>query len=388
MAVAKAVTNGLRCTRTPHVPISDLCHYLGLLQLPPRRSFHSSQCRRTTETEEEKKDKARGKGKADGPDPVQAAIRGSDPLGPKPDHLRLSPQKRAELTAKRARESLQRQEEKARENMKLGSLSSSSVFGDEMLGEAGSDTSKEASSSTLQTLASRNFNNMSRVLNPRPNARARWQRNMLIRHVRRGGRLTKEMTIARTERRHLAQSHWFKTSMKKLAPLCRQIAGKSMDEAILQMRFSKKAVAQDVLQHLIQARNEAIAVKGMGLGSSQPLPPPGPVVLDASISPAGQNQKASKKSKDGSKQETDIYIAQAWINRGPYGKRPDFRARGRVYMMRPPHTGMTVLLKEEKTRTREQREKEEKTIRKRLGKNMWTQLPDRPVTNQSQYVLW
>ncbi|RMZ81304.1 hypothetical protein DV737_g2598, partial [Chaetothyriales sp. CBS 132003] len=386
MAAVNAATNSLRCTRTaraPHAPISDLCRYLGLLQLPPRRGFHSSQCRM-----EEAKETARSKGKADAPDAVQAAIRGSDPLGPKPDHLRLSAQKRAELTARRERESLQRQEEKARENVKLGSLSSSSVFGDEMLVEADAHPSNEAGSTAPQTLASRNYDNMSRVLNPRPNARARWQRNMLIRHVRRGGRLTKEMVIARTERRHLVKSHWFKTSMKKLAPLCRQIAGKSIDEAILQMRFSKKAAAQDVLQHLIQARNEAIAVKGMGLGSSHTLPPPGPVVLDPSITPAGQNQRANKTSKDGCKQETDIYIAEAWINRGPYGKRPDYRARGRVYIMRPPHTGMTVLLKEEKTRTREQRDKEEKAIRKRLGKNMWTQLPDRPVTNQSQYVLW
>ncbi|RMD44868.1 hypothetical protein DV735_g313, partial [Chaetothyriales sp. CBS 134920] len=286
---------------------------------------------------------------------ADAAIRGNDPLGRKPEHLRLTAEQRAELAAKRAREALQRQEDKARESVKLGSLSSSSV---------------------------RSYENMARVLDPRPNARARWQRNMLIRHVRRGGRLTKEMAIARTERQHVVRSHWFKTSMKKLAPLCRQISGKPVDEAILQMRFSKKAVAQDVLQHLIQARDEAIAVKGMV------LPPPGPVVLDPSISPATANQKPNKKSRDGSKAETDIYIAQAWVNRGPYGKRPEYRARGRVNILRPPHTGMTVLLKEEKTRTREQREREDKVIRKRLGKNMWTQLPDRPITSQSQYVLW
>ncbi|RMZ81023.1 hypothetical protein DV738_g2404, partial [Chaetothyriales sp. CBS 135597] len=322
---------------------------------------------------------------------AQAAIRGNDPLGRKPEHLRLSAEQRAELAAKRAREALQRQEDKARESVQLGSLSSSSVFGDDEMLSSKADasaSSKEGGAaggdSAAETLASRNYENMARVLDPRPNARARWQRNMLIRHVRRGGRLTKEMTIARTERQHLVQSHWFKTSMKKLAPLCRQIAGKPVDEAILQMRFSKKAAAQDVLQHLIQARDEAIAVKGMGLASSQALPPAGPVVLDPSIAPAAENQKANKRSKDGSKHETDIYIAQAWINRGPYGKRPEYRARGRVNILRPPHTGMTVLLKEEKTRTREQREKEEKAIRKRLGKNMWTQLPDRPIISQSQ----
>jgi len=57
--------------------------------------------------------------------------------------------------------------------------------------------------------------------------------------------------------------------------------------------------------------------------------------------------------------------------------------------MRPPHTGLSVLLKEEKTRTREKMEKEAKAIRRRMGKNMWTQLPDRKIQGpQGQYVLW
>jgi hypothetical protein len=48
-----------------------------------------------------------------------------------------------------------------------------------------------------------------------------------------------------------------------------------------------------------------------------------------------------------------------------------------------------VLLKEEKTRTREKMEKEAKAIRRRMGQNMWTQLPDRKIQGpQSQYVLW
>lgn len=59
-----------------------------------------------------------------------------------------------------------------------------------------------------------------------------------------------------------------------------------------------------------------------------------------------------------------------------------------MYVMRPPHTGISVLLKEEKTRLREAKEKEEKKIRRRMGKNMWTQLPDRKVTRQGQYLLW
>lgn len=231
----------------------------------------------------------------------------------------------------------------------------------------------------------RNIGNMERVLNPRPNARANWQRKMVIRHIRRGGRLTKEMVIARTERKHQTMSHFYKTSIKKLMPLARQIAGKPLDEAILQMRFSKKQVAQDVKEHLIQARNEAIVEKGMGGHLTTKA-----VILDPSTSElrVDPNDK-SKYLLPGEKQtETDMYVAQAWVNRGKDLKAYSYRARGRINILRHPHTSITVLLKEEKTRTREQTDKEVKAIKKRIGKNSWTQLPDRPVTKQSQYLLW
>jgi ribosomal protein L22 len=206
------------------------------------------------------------------------------------------------------------------------------------------------------------------------------------------------MQIERTERSHLSKSHFFKTSMKKLAPLARQISGKSIDEAILQMRFSKKKAAIDVRKHLIQARDEAIVIRGMGLNNASPdeaepasatPTSDSPIITDPGITPPLAHQNPTKTTKAGVvKSETDIYVAQAWTNRGPYGAEPEFRARGRVNILRPPWTGISVLLKEEKTRTREKADKEEKSIRRRTGKNLWTQLPDRPITKQSQYVLW
>jgi len=211
---------------------------------------------------------------------------------------------------------------------------------------------------------------------------------MVIRDVRHGGRLNKEMKIARSERNHLLRSHFFKTSMKKLAPLARQIAGKPIDEAILQMRFSKKKVAQEVRKHLIQARDEAIVMKGMGLGSAAGKTPTS-LSEDPGETRPLPNQTLAKAYKRGQgPQESDMYVAEAWTNRGPYGSEPDFRARGRVYIKKPPHTGISVVLKEEKTRTREKAEKEAKALRKRMGKNMWTHLPDRKVTAQRQHVLW
>ncbi|KAG8529576.1 uncharacterized protein KY384_006213 [Bacidia gigantensis] len=49
-----------------------------------------------------------------------------------------------------------------------------------------------------------------------------------------------------------------------------------------------------------------------------------------------------------------------------------------------PSTSITVLLKEERTRLREAKDREEK----RANKKVWVQLPDRPVTAQRQFMLW
>lgn len=296
--------------------------------------------------------------------------------------------------AERAREKLKAQQDEQRRKVSTGGLASTSVFSEPTSTEEVDSTVApgDRSEEKITRLAYRNMSNLAVGLNPRPNARARWQRKMLIRHVRRGGRLTKEMQLARTERNHLSKSHFMKTSIKKLMVLARQIAGKSIDEAILQMRFSKKKVAQQVREHLIQARNEAIVVKGMGQASrSDPAKtlPVGPMVLDPSVTEPEAHQTPTKTLKKGEEPgETDIYVAESWVNRGPYGKVPEYRARGRMNILRPPHTGISVVLKEEKTRTREKNEKEARAIRRRLGKGAWTQLPDRPITNQSQYVLW
>jgi ribosomal protein L22 len=238
----------------------------------------------------------------------------------------------------------------------------------------------------------RNMAAMERALNPRPLARARWQRKMVMRLVRRGRRLTKEEVLARTERKHLSRSVFFKGSVKKLMLLARQIAGKPVDEAILQMRFSKKRLATSVKAQLLQARNEAVVIKGMAqkprVDMSRTLPGTH-WEDDPSITPPEPHQNPIKTLKKGeAPSETDMYVAEAWVNRGPYGRKKEYRAKGRVNMLMHAKTGISILLKEEKTRMREKAEKEAKAIRKRLGKNMWTALPDRPVTNQHQHVLW
>jgi len=46
--------------------------------------------------------------------------------------------------------------------------------------------------------------------------------------------------------------------------------------------------------------------------------------------------------------------------------------------------GISVVLKEEATRVRQEKEREEKRLRKKV----WVPLPDRKVTAQRQYPLW
>ena len=261
----------------------------------------------------------------------------------------------------------------------------------------------------------RDFNNLGRVLDPKPIARQQWQRRMVMRSVRRRGRLTRKETILRTERTSLSKSHFFKTSVKKLTPLARQIAGKDIDDAILQMRFSKKKAARDIYFHLKHAKNEAIVRRGMGLGPDSryiaeakqydkgqfPDPPQEPDRQKHSYKTKEDDEKLpgwwapkpktplyrAKDDKPSPLDMTKMYIDQAWVGRGPYGFKLDHRAMGRTNIMRPPHTSISILLKEEKTKVRMAKEEKEREERKRARK-LWTQLPDRKVTAQRQYYCW
>ncbi|KAI4272598.1 MAG: hypothetical protein LQ337_005188 [Flavoplaca oasis] len=252
------------------------------------------------------------------------------------------------------------------------------------------------------------------ALDPNPEARRQWQRNQIIRNVRNRGQLTKAQRLARIERESLSKSPFFTTSVKKLMPLARQIAGKPIEEAIVQMRFSKKKVARDVKKHLEYARDKAIVERGMGLGVATAeynraagIDESSDDVADGT---AGQEEHwpgmvvEDKKGKRRFVSDTSsMYVDEAWVGRGSYSRDYDFRARGRTNVMRPPETsqslllpyglsskfsltiiGITVRLKEEATRIRLMEEREQKRQRKRV----WLPLPDRPVTAQRQYCLW
>ena len=195
---------------------------------------------------------------------------------------------------------------------------------------------------------------------------------MAIKQVQRRGRLTKSQVIKQTERSLVSRSSLLKTSMKKLSPLANQIAGKSVEDAITQMRFSKKKPAIAVREHLEAARDSAIVDRGMGLGRAQGV----------TGSPTVIKTKAGERVRV--KDRTAMYVAQAWVNKGPYGQDINPRARGRIDRLRLPQTSVSVLLKEDATRVREYRER----VTRDQNKRLWVALPDRPVTEQRQYYCW
>ncbi|EME83465.1 uncharacterized protein MYCFIDRAFT_203648 [Pseudocercospora fijiensis CIRAD86] len=253
----------------------------------------------------------------------------------------------------------------------------------------------------------RDPNAIARVMVPDPAARERWERKKVIQLVKKGGRLTKPEFLKRTEREHLVKSHNMKTSVKKLGMIARQIAGKTIDDAIVQMRFSPKKVAQEVLKQLEFARDEAVVMRGMGLAgaaeehagvlneSSTDIAGTTAAGLEAARGTLAQritsDNPISIQLKDGKRHQIDdpskIYIDQAWVGRGPYGKLPDYRARGRIFIMRTPWTSLTVVLKEEKTRIREHEERQAKR-RKKITAQVWVPLPDRPIQTHRQWYSW
>jgi len=164
---------------------------------------------------------------------------------------------------------------------------------------------------------------------------------MLIRSLRHRFRVPKSVLLARTERQSLSKSHFLKTSVKKLGPLARQIAGKKVEDAIVQMRFSRKKAAQDVLKHLEYARDEAIVRRGMGLGGVKVEGKEGEAVegkQEGETEVEGGVVVEKSGRKRAVRDKTEMYVDQAWVGRGKYGRKPDYRARGQTNIIRPPTT--------------------------------------------------
>ncbi|KAI5805845.1 ribosomal protein L22/L17 [Geopyxis carbonaria] len=213
-----------------------------------------------------------------------------------------------------------------------GSLDSSSIFG----GDEPTETTIPGQLDLTET----------RRLRDPARSTWGWPKLAAAREARRRGRLSRPQRIARTEPEHTAASHFFKTSVKKLAPLARQIQGKSVEDAVVQMRFSAKKAAREVLAHLHHAKNEAVVRKGMRV--------------------------------------PEMYVDQAWVGRGPFERGLNHRAKGRIDMLFLPYTSITLVLKEKGTLARIAKEKEAKRLRRPVRQH----LPNRPLRGQRQYYSW
>lgn len=215
---------------------------------------------------------------------------------------------------------------------------------------------------------------MLRATDPDPRWRIRYQKRKVMQSLRSGREPTREELIRQRERQVVSQSTPLPTSTKKLVMLSRQIVGKTVDEAIAQMKFSKKKAAREVRYELERARDLAVVERGMGLGAHNGE------VLD---------KPRKIRTKEGRIIEvadpTSMYVDESWVGKGPYrGVRIQYHARSRMSAMWKPTTRLSVVLKEEKTRIRQHDERVEKQAKAKP----WVHLPNRPVTAQRPYYTW
>jgi len=206
----------------------------------------------------------------------------------------------------------------------------SSIFAEEV----SAVEEKEKEQGKKQQAAPIRAQHLAPTADPDPQSRQRWERKMVIRMIHRNGHETRQEIIRRTEREMRYRSPFLATSIKKLVHLARQIADRPLDEALVQMQYSKKKMAREIRHHLELARDRAIVEHGMGLGQANgeaPLEKPKKI-----------------KSKDGKwlviSDPTRIYIAQAWVGRGSWrGQRLVHLGRGRKGMHKKPSTSMFKL---------------------------------------------
>ncbi|KAF8974571.1 ribosomal protein L22/L17, partial [Flammula alnicola] len=141
----------------------------------------------------------------------------------------------------------------------------------------------------------------------------------------------------------------FKISHRKLNMLGRQIAGKPIDYAILQMQFSEKRASKRIMNMLATARDHAARYKRLDEGK--------------------------------------LVVAEAWITKGPRPpKRVEPRGRGHYGTRTHFHSKMSVVLKEGKT-IEQQKEAARKRKLSRIVSAAIVR-EDKPIRNPSPTWGW
>ncbi|KAF2675295.1 ribosomal protein L22 [Microthyrium microscopicum] len=287
----------------------------------------------------------------------------------------------------------------AKENLQRGQLHQNSIFIDAERGyaadegdivdeeirpmrneyKASSPVALSAEDAAIQALTKdgeRDVDLLRRRLDMDPETRFKAEYRRTVKMMRRGWTITREQHIKRSERQVRMKSPWLKTSTKKLGLIARQLQGKTVDEALLQLRFSKKRTAGEVARHLEHTRDMAVVKWGMGLGQVEGT--------------AGEpmNIRVNNGTKLGRKKlitdRTEIFVESATVGRGPMQKEPEFRARGKTNILKHRWSCIIFVLKEEISRIRQHEDK----MRLAAQKKPRIPLPDKPIPQQRQYVLW
>lgn len=150
----------------------------------------------------------------------------------------------------------------------------------------------------------------------------------------------------RTEHKYSTAN--FKISHRKLNLLGRQIAGKPIDSAILQMTFSEKRASKRIKSMLVVAKDHA---QRLGMD------------------------------------EKKLVVAESWVSKGPnVHKRIDIKGRGRFGIKHHPDSKMSVILKEGKTRAELMEEFKAKRLRRIVSAGMVRE--DVPLRNPSPQWAW
>jgi large subunit ribosomal protein L22 len=141
----------------------------------------------------------------------------------------------------------------------------------------------------------------------------------------------------------------FKISHRKLNLVGRQISGKPIDYAILQMQFSEKRVSKRIKNMLLTAKHHAMRYKRLDVSK--------------------------------------LVVAESWVTKGPKSiKRLEPRGRGHFGIRVHPDSRMHVVLKEGKTLEEKKKAEFERKLKRIVSANAVRE--DKPIRNPAQMWAW
>lgn len=157
-------------------------------------------------------------------------------------------------------------------------------------------------------------------------------------------------------------------SHRKLNMLGRQISGKPIDHAILQMQFSEKRASTRIMNMLATARDHASRYKRLQEGK---------LVIGKSYFQTIYLGNLN----------TILFTAEAWVTKGPRPPaRMEPRGRGHYGFRSHPHSKLCVVLKEGKTIEQQKAEAKKRKLKRIVSAALTRE--DKPIRNPSPTWGW